>query len=220
MVKIFCDFDGTITPNDVGGELFCKFTNGKAIELVDKWKVGQIDSREMYLRSLQHLRITREDLDEFLQDQKIDPYFAGFVKFCEDRSFSLFVLSDGMDVYIRSILERNELGYLDVYSNKLVWHEDKTLTVEFPYFDHTCGRCGNCKGYHMRRLKENQAELILVGDGLSDICAAKEAHLIFAKSSLAEYCLENEVPFISFQDFSDVTVGLKKHFESRMELRR
>ncbi|MEE9169890.1 MAG: MtnX-like HAD-IB family phosphatase [bacterium] len=210
-MKIFCDFDGTISPRDVGNELFSRFTNGKAKEIVEKWKAGEIDSRAMYLRSIQHLQITKAELEKFLLDQSIDPHFSRFVRFCEKRSFSTFILSDGMDLYIRPILDRNELEHVAVYSNKLTWKDEKTLIAEFPYYDQTCGRCANCKGYHLRRFSENGAESVLVGDGLSDICAAKEADLIFAKNDLEAYCRKENIPFMPFRDFSDIMDGLEVH---------
>ena len=208
-IRIFCDFDGTITPSDVGGLLFYKYTDGHAKEIVEKWKAGEIDSRSLYLESIKHLKITPEELDLFLKRQSIDPHFISFVQFCERRSIEVSIISDGMDIYIQPILERNELGYLNVYANKLRWQNGKTLTAEFPYYDHTCGRCANCKGYHLRLFKDKDSELVLIGDGLSDICAAKEADFVFAKGSLAEYCREHKMKYSQFRDFSDVLRGLR-----------
>jgi len=49
-------------------------------------------------------------MDGFLDAQEIDPTFADFQRFCAGRGFPLAILSDGMDYYIRRILERHALG--------------------------------------------------------------------------------------------------------------
>jgi len=215
MVKVFCDFDGTISLNDVGNEFFTRFTNGKAKKFVDLWKAGKIDSKEMYLHSVEQVNISLDQLSEFVNSQKIDPFFFDFVKLCETGSDQVSIVSDGMDFYIQPLLLRNELDYLTVYSNKLFWRNGK-LKAEFPYYEWSCGKCANCKGYHLRLFKELGNELILIGDGLSDVCAVKEADIIFAKNDLAKYCVKNRIEFIEFQNFSDIIdqfnkkVNLKK----------
>lgn len=213
MFKVFCDFDGTISLNDVGNEFFTKFTNGKAKSFVDLWKEGKIDSKEMYLHSVAQLNISRHQLYEFINSQKIDPFFFDFVKQCEAGSDQVSIVSDGMDFYIQPLLLRNELNYLTVYSNKLFWSNGK-LKAEFPYYEWSCGKCANCKGYHLRRFKEPGDELILIGDGLSDVCAIKEADIIFAKNDLAKHCLKNEIEFIEFRNFSDIIDQFNKKSKS------
>ena len=203
MIKVFCDFDGTISQADVGNEFFTEFTNGKAEKYVDIWKAGKMDSREMYLKAVEDLELSKEQLNEFLSRQEIDPSFPGFVNLCESHSFPLYIISDGMDFYIKPLLDRNELSYLNVYSNKLYWKNGE-LKAEFPYYQWSCGKCANCKGYHLRRLRKAGDKLILVGDGLSDICAAKEADLVFAKNNLTAYCTKNNIAFFKYNDFSDI----------------
>lgn len=212
MIKVFCDFDGTISTNDVGNEFFTKFTNGKAIEFVDIWKAGKIDSSEMYLKSIEQLQLSKDQFNEFIAGQEIDPNFLDFVKLCETFSLQLYILSDGMDLYINPLLERNELDYLTVYSNKLFWQNGK-LAAEFPYYQWSCGRCANCKGYHFRRLREPGDQMILIGDGLSDTCAAKEADLVYAKNNLVSYCIDKNIDFIQYNDFSDIINKLTTKFK-------
>ena len=47
-------------------------------------------------------------------------------------------------------------------------------------------------------------ELVYVGDGYSDRCAAESADLVFARRGLASYLEERGVPFERFEDFHSI----------------
>ena len=48
--------------------------------------------------------------------------------------------------------------------------------------------------------------IILIGDGVSDLPAAREADVLFAKKGLRleEYCIENKIGYIPFETFADI----------------
>lgn len=48
--------------------------------------------------------------------------------------------------------------------------------------------------------------IIFIGDGVSDLPAAREADVLFARKGLRleEYCIENKISYIGFDSFSDV----------------
>jgi hypothetical protein len=54
------------------------------------------------------------------------------------------VLSDGLDYYIQRVLLRHGLD-LPVLANHLEFAPPDRIAVSFPYFEHSCGKCGNCK---------------------------------------------------------------------------
>lgn len=209
--KIFCDFDGTITTDDVGDLFFMTFSGGKARKVIQLWETGKIDSREMYLQEIKMLKVTPEEFDKFLQHQNVEASFFQFVKFCDRNKIPLTVLSDGMDMYIKQILERNHLGHLSAYSNELRWENHNSLKAIFPYYKNSCGRCANCKGYQIRRLREIDDHIVFVGDGLSDICGLQEADTVFAKEALADYCKKSKIDYIFYQDFSDILNWLRQN---------
>lgn len=203
-LKVFCDFDGTVTLDDVGDAFFTKFSNGKAQDEISKWETGEIDSRELFLREIKMINVTPNEFDLFLRKQKVDSFFKQFVKFCDQNKIPISILSDGMDIYIDPILAWNQLDHLTVYSNKLRWNGSNKLEAEFPYYKDTCGRCANCKGAHLRKIKKENDYIVFIGDGFSDVCAVPEADKIFAKSSLAAYCSKNRIQFKPFTSFNDV----------------
>lgn len=48
--------------------------------------------------------------------------------------------------------------------------------------------------------------IIFIGDGVSDLPAAREADLFFARRGLAleEYCVEHKLPYVAYDSFADI----------------
>jgi 2-hydroxy-3-keto-5-methylthiopentenyl-1-phosphate phosphatase len=68
-----------------------------------------------------------------------------------------------------------------------------------------CGTCGEpCK----RADLPADGEVVYVGDGYSDRCAAQAADRIFARDSLARYLDEQGVAYEPFDDLDDVARAL------------
>ena len=69
------------------------------------------------------------------------------------------------------------------------------------------GLCPVC-GDYCKRAGLPEGEVVFVGDGYSDRCAALAATRIFARDSLASYLLEQGVPFEPFETLADVAAAL------------
>jgi len=216
---IFSDFDGTIARRDVGNRLFHYFSEGKSEEVVARWKAGEIDSRECLRRESELARdTTLEEFYEFVDGFDLDPGFGDLVTLCRSHDLPLYIVSDGLDLYIRHLLDRHGLDGLPVFSNRAIIDEGR-LNITWPYSDQSCGQCGNCKGYHVRRLKKPAQTAIYIGDGRSDVCAVPEADIIFAKGDLAEHCRKENIDFFVFDDFSTVTEAIRPRLIAESENR-
>ena len=200
---VLVDFDGTITKNDVGALLFKTFSKAESRKIVSLWLKGEINSKECLKRECELIRISRSELKRFALSQKIDGKFPAFVDLCNREKIALAILSDGLDYYIKLILEKYGLGKLPFYSNLLKF-EGRKLKPEFPYFDRGCGRCGNCKRYHLKNLKRPNQKVVYIGDGLSDKCAVTEADFVFAKDDLRRFCEKEDIKHYPFHDFGDI----------------
>lgn len=206
---IFSDFDGTIARRDVGNRLFHYLSEGKSEDVVARWKAGEIDSRECLRLEAELARdTTPEEFFEFVGGFDLDSGFANLMTLCRSNNLPLYILSDGLDLYIRHLLSRDGLEGLPVLSNRAVLDKGR-LSITWPYADESCGRCGNCKGYHVRRLKKPAQTAVYIGDGRSDVCAVPEADIIFAKGELADYCRKESIDFFAFDDFSMVTETIR-----------
>jgi len=149
---VLVDFDGTITQNDVGTLLFDTFSKKESQKIVSLWLKGEISSKECLERECDLIKISKSELKKFSLSQKIDGKFTVFADLCKREKIKLVILSDGLDFYIKLILEKFGLEKLPFYSNILRF-EGERLKPEFPYFDRGCGNCGNCKKYHLKNLK-------------------------------------------------------------------
>lgn len=54
--------------------------------------------------------------------------------------------------------------------------------------------------------------IVFIGDGVSDLPAAREADVLFARKGLRleEYCIENKIPYIGFNTFADIQVEIEQ----------
>jgi len=203
---VFCDFDGTITRRDVGYHLYRHFSGGKNQELVEQWKAGHLSTRECLRQEAAMVHATEEEIIRFLDRFELDEGFPPFVELCRANNIDLTIVSDGLDFYIKHILDRHRLSRVPVMAN-IGRMENGGLYVEFPYHNHTCRRCGNCKGERIREYRDarrSQTRIVFVGDGYSDICAVREADVVFAKKDLEEYCGKNDIAFYQYGNFFDV----------------
>ena len=210
-VAIISDFDGTISRRDVGHHFFGTFIPDRArwMELLHEWRIGLISSRECLERELAWIRADREDLDTFVAREGIDPYFKDFVDFCGRHEFELLITSDGLDYYIDRLLMGNGLGFLRFNANRLILEDDALSRLEFPYYDMMgCTRCGNCKRHHLERLRGDGFYTVYVGNGCSDRCPASHADLVLAKGELADYCRQEKISHLPFENFRDVELEL------------
>jgi len=214
-IAIISDFDGTISKRDVGHHFFGTYIPEKKkwLELLERWKMGLISSRECLESELELVQATRDDLDVFIANEGIDPYFRDFADFCRKRGFELIVVSDGLDYYIEWLLIQNSLGSISFYANHLVLSDGTLERIEFPYYNKlNCDLCGNCKRYHIEEMKKKGYFVVYVGNGLSDRCPSEYADLVFAKGELMEHCRREGIKCISYSNFRDVERELARRF--------
>lgn len=208
MVRAFCDFDGTIAVEDVGDHLFRTFGGREAEEVVRQYLGGTINARECFERECRAVpHLTRSEFLEFVDRFELDPGFPRLVKFCEERSIPVVVVSDGFDVYVRHLLESNGLGHLTSFANhvEFVASDGRTRMVpSFPYRDAECDQCANCKRNHLLTLSADDDIIVYIGDGFSDRCPVRYADIVFAKKGLITYCQQQNISYHAFETFDDV----------------
>lgn len=209
--KIFIDFDGTITLNDVGEETFKKFLNADIVNvIVDGLLNDRITSRECWESLCNAVQsINKNELDEFIFSQQIEPTLHKFLNYCEDQKMEVFVLSDGFDYYIDKIFSRENLSHLKRYSNKLVVESGGKLIPSFPYFNEECGNStANCKRDHILENSSEEDYTVYIGDGNSDKDPIQYVDFIFAKDDLLKFCGVNRITYFPFRNFDDVSERL------------
>jgi 2,3-diketo-5-methylthio-1-phosphopentane phosphatase len=199
---VICDFDGTIAHVDVTDGVLSRFALPQWEDIEAEWKAGRIGSRECMKRQVDLLRVSRADLDAYLDTVEIDPAFPAFVADCRARGLEPVVISDGIDYSIRRILGRHGLEDLLRASNRLVPLGEDRYSLEFPDANPKCSAgSGTCKCRSSNRMASGRSRL-LIGDGTSDFCLAGEADLVFAKHKLLQRCIERGLPHRACPDFA------------------
>ncbi|HYM82044.1 MAG TPA: HAD-IB family phosphatase [Candidatus Limnocylindria bacterium] len=203
-----CDFDGTISPSDIGAAFVRNFSPGRDAEraaLLERWRSGRLGSREITEAECALMRTSRSDALAFTRRFDLDPWFAPFVAEALDRGDQVMVVSEGFDFYVNDQLARHGLERLPVAANHIRFAGDRVIP-EFPFSDPECASCGNCKAAHVRRYRALGERTVLVGDGLSDRCGARAAEVVLARagSDLEGWCRAASIPCTPFTSFAEV----------------
>jgi len=225
-LKIFCDFDGTVTKNDIWVASLGRFINDrKSFDLLcEEFSSLIITARECIRKELALVEdFNFEKFNSYLDKEELDDYFEDFLKYCKDNNFEVILVSEGLDYYIDYILKRENLD-LKFYSNKLVLNSAKInsngskklkLSCDFPYSDEVCNWCGMSKrNVLINNTNDLENEIsVYIGDGVSDFCVSHYADIVFAKKSLASHCWKNNITYFEYKTFRDIINKLKKLIE-------
>lgn len=210
---VFFDFDNTITPFDVLDDIIERFSINKDWVVFEQaWRKGEIGSRVCLKGQLRSVRVSKKDLLRYLSKVKIDPHFPELFAMLVREGIKPVILSDNFTFIVNFILSNNGIKGTKVYANNLKFSKDRLLPG-FPYINRHCLRCAHCKKKNLLK-KEVQDKIIMyIGDGLSDICPAQYAHIVFAKGNLLDYFRKKRrlcVAFNSLEDIYNYFRGLEK----------
>jgi 2,3-diketo-5-methylthio-1-phosphopentane phosphatase/HAD superfamily hydrolase (TIGR01509 family) len=211
---VLCDFDGTISTEDLGYILLTHFSSGDWETIDRQFREGKIGSREAYTQIARILRGNESGLYRFIeQHSSIDPSFSSFYLACREAGIDVKIISDGLDFYIRTVLDIHHLSEIPVYSNHVEFLEGERMAIRFPHVNENCGRCGTCKRELVRPHRKDYDSILFVGNGFSDRCAAQEADFVFAKETLYTHCIDQDIPCHFFNDFREIFNDLRKHIQ-------
>lgn len=207
---VFLDFDNTITLYDTLDDIIARYSEGgEWKELERRWVAGEIGSRECLDGQMRGLRVTRGELARYVKTVKLDPGFKKILRLCGSRKIEKFILSDNFEFILKGILRAKGIRGLRVYCNALSFKGDR-IVPRFPFLNEACHKCAHCKKGNLIARTGAHAATVYVGDGLSDICPAEEADIVFAKGSLAKHFTKKGLRFIPFERLDDVYKYLKR----------
>lgn len=226
MVRIFCDFDGTVSTDDIGAQFFRTFAGSKADEFKEELLPGKLAMQNWLVQLCEAIpSISQKEFNTFVDQFSIDPYFNNFVRFAEKQGIDLMIISDGLDAYIERVLANADLSRVQFFANHAEFvglNGKQRLAVSFPFTDSECNLCGNCKRNRILTSSADEDIIMYIGDGYSDQCPARFADFVFAKGRLIKYCQQQNITFFEFRNFSDVQKKVeeileRKHIRNRQE---
>jgi 2,3-diketo-5-methylthio-1-phosphopentane phosphatase len=156
--------------------------------------------REIFVEMLDSVKHPFSDCIEHLRKNiRLDPHFEEFFSWARGNGIPVIVLSSGMEPIIRTLLTKllgPAVNDLDIICNECVdrpgmkKEQPGGWTVQF----HDDSGFGHDKSLTIRPYAEHfdenpdapRATLLFAGDGVSDLSAAKETDLLFAKKGKGE----------------------------------
>jgi 2-hydroxy-3-keto-5-methylthiopentenyl-1-phosphate phosphatase len=199
------DWDGTVTERDTQMMVLERFGDPEPLARAEEG----LERGELTLHECIELEFSglREPLDVvvpwLVEHARIRP---GFHELAE--SHRPLILSTSFEQLIRPVLAREGLDDLELLCNaadprpdgwRAIWRDES--------------QCADC-GEPCKRGSLPEGELVYVGDGWSDRCAALAADRVFARDGLARYLRERGVPFEPFEDFRDVAAAVEPRTRS------
>ena len=208
MFTIQCDFDGTITVNDVGAALLDTFGPTDWRQIEEEYTSGRISAEEEMRRQFADMKVSQEAILDFVaRTVEVRPGFSQLVAYCRKEGIRFVIVSNGLDTYIDPILLKLGLADLERYSGQAVVTTDG-ITID--YIDP--GGANLEKGFKLACLRHLQAgggPIVCIGDSMNDIAPALEADHVMAIGKLQNHFRINRLPHSTFETFYDV----KEHLQ-------
>lgn len=193
--------------------------------LDEQIKNGERSFRDVSEEMWGSLDVPFEDGFETMQDKlDIDPDFRSFHTFCLENQIPFNVISAGLKPVLRKVLDtflgEEQSSHIQIVANdadiaedgsdwKVIWRHDTEL--------------GHDKALSVQEARAAaEAELadedgtipliVFIGDGVSDLPAARQADVLFARRGLRleEYCQENDIAYIPFDTFAGIQAELAR----------
>lgn len=154
---------------------------------------------------------------------EIDPDFRSFHQFCIREDIPFNVISAGLKPVLRKVLDEflgeEESGRIRIVANEMETDEQDGGKWK-PVWRHDT-ELGHDKALSITEARAEASLtcddgtiplIVFIGDGVSDLPAAREADVLFARRGLRleEYCIENKIPYFGFDTFEDVRREVEK----------
>lgn len=208
----FTDFDGTITTADSNDHMTDTLGYGREKRVQGNQDVlfGKMNFRDSFQDMMNSITTPFQECIEILTKAiKLDPGFKEFYDWAQANNVPIVILSGGMEPVIRALLDVL-LGpgwNIQIVSNDVQSRDGKDINTQggwnikfhderygvFPLpkraaADRFISIHGHDKSLEIRKYSvlPNRPTLFYAGDGVSDLSAAKETDLLFAKADKGE----------------------------------
>ncbi len=210
---------------DSGHVLFDSFGCGPAHRniLDAQLKSGERSFRDVSEDMWGSLNVPFDDGFEVLKEQlDVDPGFREFHKWCVKEDIPFNVISAGLKPILRGVLEdalgKEAAGHIDIVANNATISTDGSSWKPEWRHDTELGHDKALSISEYRAMADAEAGddevplIVFIGDGVSDLPAANQADMLFARRGLhlEEYCIENMIPYIGYDSFADIHREIKE----------
>jgi len=200
---IQCDFDGTITSNNLSVLLRENFAHSDYQKIDSDYLHGYLTVEQSNKLQYALIKEPKEKLQEFVRQHiEVRPGFLEFVGYCRDTGTPLIIVSSGLDFYIETVL--NEIGVqdLELHCGRTIFSGDGIIVSYYNPEGNIIDE--GFKKEYLTWLRKRDKYIIYIGDGLSDVEAARHANYVFATGDLVRLLSTESVACSVFSDFYDL----------------
>ena len=209
-MRVFSDFDGTISRQDSLSYLLNEFGGARWKVLEAQLIAGELSERDAVNEAFREFPLSVAEASRWvLNHVSLDPSFATFYRWLETKQVPLTILSGGFVQFIRPLLAREGLQNLRLIANSATDVPGGWI-IRSASYRRECEQFHHCKCSSLTlEQSQNVETTVYVGDGNTDFCPVSKSDVIFAKKSLARFCVSNGLSFNPFNDFRDVRLHLE-----------
>jgi 2-hydroxy-3-keto-5-methylthiopentenyl-1-phosphate phosphatase len=204
---IQCDFDGTLTEEDISFLILDTFADGDWRYYLEQYKNNQISVGHFNTLAYRMVKKDEAALIQFVNEKtELRPGLKELVDYCQKRNFRFTIVSNGMTFYIQTLLKNTGINGVEVYAAQAEFNNNG---IEARYIGPDGKEIQNgIKEAYIKYFLNDGWRLISIGNGASDIPAAKLAHYAFATEPMLSLCREMKFDCLPFEKLDDIIKGL------------
>jgi 2-hydroxy-3-keto-5-methylthiopentenyl-1-phosphate phosphatase len=205
---IQCDFDGTITEEDVSFLILDAFADGDWRKLLEDYKGGRISVGNFNTMAFNLVKVDKKTLIEFVKaETRIRDGLPELLTLCRSKGFRFVIVSNGLEFYINTILEALDIYDIEVFAAQAVFNPSG---IKARYIGPDGRELQNgFKEAYMRCFLEDGYHIIYIGNGASDISSAELADKIFATDAMLIACRQMNMECTPFASLNDIVEDMK-----------
>lgn len=198
------DYDGTVTVGECNELILQRFTGDAWREPETECLEGRLSHGECFKQQFALVGAPREELFAAMAAcAEPMPGVAEFLAWALGEGARVAVVSVGFRDAIERVWREHGLPPVEIYASELGGSPDDGYRVELNALLGDCEGCGpgGCKGGAVRALRQVGDAVAVFGDGVADLCLAREADLVFARGHLRELCAAEGIAYHSLTDY-------------------
>ena len=210
-ISLIIDFDDTLVESNTAREVLREFIPNEYDELAEMYRSKKVNFKNYQELSFKKAfkKTSPKNIEKSsIKNSKIRKGFENLVTYCENNDVKIYILSSGLELYIKPVLKKYE-SKLNIIAANVNFNKNNHTSFEYKSsYDDICSLdWGICKCKTVESLSNNNF-IIYVGDGITtDLCASIKCDEIFALTPLYNSLLEKKIIVNKFEDFNQ----LEKH---------
>lgn len=203
-----CDFDGTVTIEDVSYMLLDDFAGDNWRDSLEHYQKGEITVGQFNSEAFGMIKADEKSLLDSIKGRiRVRNGFRELVDCCQLKDYRFAIVSNGLTFYIKQVLQDVDHGGIEVFAADAVF-DPRGMRVQYVGPDGTT-LDSDFKLAYVRFFQQAGYRVLYIGNGSSDVPPAIHSDYIFATDDLLERCQCTGQSCTAFGDFRDVVKVLE-----------